>query len=178
MFYFLIIAIIYISKKRFFSRKRRTLSILNFNLHINLLKTLILISTIILIILLPVIVSYTPYASYLNRNITEGRIDFTIKYLPILFVFLLSEHFFGKIKKEDYIFPQLRIIRTFFTVFMFFFIFFNSLNELASRVLAFYFTLEMIVLSLAYVKGYKTGAIIINLSYAFAINAINVIGRI
>jgi len=98
MFYFLIIAIIYISKKRFFSRKRRTLSILNFNLHINLLKTLILISTIILIILLPVIVSYTPYASYLNRNITEGRIDFTIKYLPILFVFLLSEHFYGIIK--------------------------------------------------------------------------------
>ena len=61
---------------------------------------------------------------------------------------------------------------------LFFFIFFNSLNELASRVLSFYFTLEMIVLSLAYVKGYKTGAIIINLSYAFAINAINVIGRI
>lgn len=178
MFYFLVIAIIYVSKKLFFSKKRRTLSILSFNLHINLLKTLIFISSIILILLLPVIVSYTPYASYLNRNIVEGRIDFTLKYIPILFVFLLSEYFFGKIKKEDYIFSQLRIIRTFFIVFMFFFIFFNSLNELASRVLAFYFSLEMIVLSLAYVKGYKTGAIVINLSYAFAINAINVIGRI
>ena len=109
---------------------------------------------------------------FLNRNITERKIDFTIKYFTILFVFLLSEHFFGKIKKEDYIFSQLRIICTFFIYFMFFFIFFNSLNKLVSRVLGFYFTLEMIVLSLAYVKDYKTGSIIINLSYAFAINVI------
>jgi len=171
MFYFLIIVILLFSKRAYFARRKLTLSF-------SLINSLFFFISLILIILLPVIVSYTPYASYLDRNIVEGRVDFTLKYLPILLSFVISEYFFGKIKKEDYIFSQLRIIRTFFIVFMFFFIFFNSLNELASRVLSFYFTLEMIVLSLAYVKGYKTGAIIINLSYAFAINAINVIGRI
>jgi len=171
MFYFLIIVILLFSKRAYFARRKLTLSF-------SLINSLFFFISLILIILLPVIVSYTPYASYLDRNIVEGRVDFTLKYLPILLSFVISEYFFGKIKKEDYIFSQLRIIRTFFIVFMFFFIFFNSLNELASRVLGFYFTLEMIVLSLSYVKGYKTGAIIINLSYAFAINAINVIGRI
>lgn len=171
MFYFLIIVILLFSKRVYFARGKLTLSF-------SLLNSLFFFISLILIILLPILVSHTPYASYLDRNIVEGRVDFTIKYFPILLSFVISEYFFGKIKKEDYIFSQLRIIRTFFIVFMFFFIFFNSLNELASRVLGFYFTLEMIVLSLAYVKGYKTGAIIINLSYAFAINAINVIGRI
>ncbi len=145
MFYFLIIIILLFSKRAYFARRKLTLSF-------SLINLLFFFISLILIILLPVIVSYTPYASYLNRNIVEGRVDFTIKYFPILLSFVISEYFFGKIKKEDYIFSQLRIIRTFFIVFMFFFIFFNSLNELASRVLGFYFTLEMIVLSLSLCK--------------------------
>lgn len=178
MFYILIIFIIYFAKKRYFFKKKRSSSLLDLSLNINLVRLLFLIISIVLIILLPIILSYTFYSGYLNRNITEGRMDFTIKYLPILLVFLLSEYYFGKLKKEDYIFSQLRIVRTFFIIFMFMFIFFNSLNEMASRILGFYFTLEMFILSLSYVKGYKKGALIINLSYAFAINAINIIGRI
>lgn len=179
MFYILIIFIIYFAKKRYFSSKKQPSSRLDLSFNINLVRLLFLIISIVIIVLLPVIVSYTPYYGYLNEDHTGGsRVDFTIKYLPILLIFLLSEYYFGKIKKEDYIFSQLRIVRTFFIIFMFMFIFFNSLNEMASRILSFYFTLEMFILSLAYVKGYGKGALIINLSYAFAINAINVIGKI
>lgn len=178
MFYFLVIFIIYFAKKKYFLKEKHPLSLLGFSLNINLVRLLFLTISIVLIILLPIIISYTYYSSYLNRNLIEGRMDFTIKYLPILLIFLLSEYFFGKIKKEDYVFSQLRIVRTFFIIFMFMFIFFNSLNEMASRILSFYFTLEMFILSLSYVKGYRKGALIINLSYAFAINAINVIGKI
>ncbi|ABX31654.1 hypothetical protein Pmob_0931 [Petrotoga mobilis SJ95] len=178
MFYFLVIFIIYFAKKRYFFKEKHPLSLLGFSLNINLVRLLFLSISIVLIILLPIIISYTYYATYLNFNITEGRIDFTIKYLPILLIFLLSEYYFGKIKKEDYIFSQLRIVRAFFIIFMFMFIFFNTWNEMASRILSFYFTLEMFILSLSYVKGYRRGALIINLSYAFAINAINVIGKI
>jgi hypothetical protein len=178
MFYFLIIFIIYFAKKKYFFEKKEPTSRLELSFSINLVRLLFLSISVVLIILLPIIISNTRYATYLNFNITEGRVDFTIKYLPILLIFLLSEYFFGKIKKEDYIFSQLRIVRTFFIIFMFMFIFFNSLNEMASRILGFYFTLEMFILSLSYVKGYRKGALIINLSYAFAINAINVIGKI
>ena len=171
MFYLLAIVILTISERYYFSEEKLTFSM-------NLVRFLFFILSIAGIIALPIFISHTPYAVYLGMNISSGRTDFTLKYLLVLFSFLISEFFFGEIDKDEYIFSQLRILRMFFIILMFVLSFFNSMNEMSSRILAFYFTLDMIVLSLSYVKGYKTGAFIINLSYAFAINAINVIGRI
>jgi len=171
MFYLLVVVILFFSEKFYFSGVRVTFSM-------GLVIFLFLIFSILTIITLPVLVSYTRYTGYLDRNITSGRVDFSLKYSLVLLSFLVSEFYFGKIDKKEYIFSQLRIVRMFLIILMFFLSFFNSLNEMSSRILGFYFTLEMLVLCLAYVKGYKTSAFLINLSYAFAINAINVIGRI
>jgi len=171
LIYLLSIVILTFSERYYFSDEKLTFSM-------NLVRLLFFILAIVGIIALPVLISFTPYAAYLDRNISSGRVDFTLKYLLVLFSFLVSEFFFGEIDKGEYVFSQLRILRMFFIILMFVFSFFNSMNEMASRVLAFYFTLDMLVLCLSYVKGYKTGAFVINLSYAFAINAINVIGRI
>jgi len=171
LFYLLSIVILTFSERYYFSDEKLTFSM-------NLVRLLFFILAIVGIIALPILISYTSYAGYLDRNISSGRVDFTLKYLLVLFSFLVSEFFFGEIDKDEYVFSQLRILRMFFIILMFVFSFFNSMNEMASRVLAFYFTLDMLVLCLSYVKGYKTGAFVINLSYAFAINAINVIGKI
>jgi len=170
-FYLIAVIILAFSEKRYFSQEKLTFSI-------NLVRTLFLILSIVSIAALPIVVNYTRYATYLDLNMSSGRVDFLVKYLLVLIAFLASEFYLGNINKEEYIFSQLRILRMFLIILMFVFSFFNSLNELSSRILAFYFTLDMLVLCLAYVKGYKTSAFVINLSYAFAINAINVIGRI
>ncbi|UYO99161.1 EpsG family protein [Oceanotoga sp. DSM 15011] len=177
IFFFVIIIVSFFSKKYYF-QKHTFFYNKKMYLSLKILIIIFILFVMIGIFLLPFFIKYTPYAGYFNRNIIQGRVDFTIKYIPMLFIYLFSEFYFGKIDRNDYIFSQLRIIRAFFIILMGGFVFFNSLNELSSRVLGFYYTLEMIILALANVKNYKNSSIIINLGYSMAINAINVIGRI
>lgn len=181
IFYPVIFIIIVFSKKKYFKKieyKVYYKSRYEKPVSQSILFWLFLSLTVLGMILLPYLIKFTPYYNYFNRNITNGRVDFTIKYIPTLLIYLFSEYFFGKLDREDYIFSQLRILRMFFMILMGNFIFFNSLNEMASRVLGFYYTLEMLILSLSNVKGYKNGSIIISIGYAFAINAMNIIGKI
>jgi hypothetical protein len=130
------------------------------------------------LVLLDVLMLSGFYSEYTDRVITfeNGRVPLYIKIFPLMFIFLISEYFCGRYSRVA---PQLTLFRflRLFVILMVSMLAFNrGFDEMGSRVLMFYFGVELLFSILAFEQGKNKSAVIILVGYAFAINAWRILG--
>jgi len=119
------------------------------------------------------------YSEYANNDMgvaNGSRILLSFKVLLLSLVFFISEYFIGNYHRVNNYFEKIRFLRLSFLILLFFLAFDQNLNELGSRVMFFYFAVELIFLIKAWELNYRKSVLIILLSYGFALNALNVLG--
>lgn len=118
------------------------------------------------------------FSGYLSMNLATGESERTtaiVKTLFVAIVFIVSEWSFGRYGSELDKFTVLRFARLAFISLVFWMSLNPQLNELASRILYFYFVVEMFVILHAYQRAKYPGVVLTLISYGFALNAINIL---
>lgn len=148
-----------------------------FVISTNLLITIILVISIIGFALFPIIISSTNYAVYLNFAIFEGRQPLYLKYAYILTTFLISQFFIqtNDFRKFDF-FNFLLLLRLFLIVFLLPFNISSSFFEAGSRIIFFYFVIEMFLISIAFKRKYYYFVVSLVFLNAFTTNVWNILG--
>ncbi len=149
-----------------------------FTSEFNLFLLLVIPAFALFVLLL--VASSTKYGRYLGvsyADASEGlaRTSAIIKIGIISVIFALSEIKFGKFIRDNSHFTILRFLRFGFFFLVFWFSLHPLLDEIAGRILYFYFVIELFLILVAYLENKRDGVVIILLSYTFAINAINIL---
>lgn len=154
------------------------------NLKIKFTPFLIVFSVTVLGVicgfLLKEFISYSDaYFNYSNKVLVfEGNERFLlyIKVLPILVIFLISEFLAGRYSVQRIHLSTMRLLRVLFLSIVITLSFFAQLDELGSRILYYYFLIEMAVIIFYWLHQHKFAAVFIIFSYSLALNAIHILG--
>jgi hypothetical protein len=122
------------------------------------------------------LINQSIYAGYIGIDMSEGeRTGLLAKSLILLVIFVVSENIlkFRSISSEiDY----LRKLRAFFLFFPVALALIGSYEEIGSRILYYYFWVELILLLLLAERGFNKTIAFVLVSYAFAFNVWNNLG--
>lgn len=136
----------------------------------------LLLSTIISILILKQLILLTPYAHYLDQDLSSNlaRTPLALKLIPISVITLISEYFMSKYKGTDKI-NMIRLQRYLFLGLAVSASIVGGLDELGSRIIFFVYAIELLlVLHLSNFKKLRP-VVFIMLSYSFAFNVWNII---
>jgi hypothetical protein len=120
------------------------------------------------------------YKGYKEMNMTvdSGRTLLSIKVFSISVVFLMSE-LFTKINYKNLNYLNFfRVLRISFLILLFYLSFRQGFNELGSRVMYFYYIIEMMLLLYLFKYNQKKAVVSILFFYGFALNVLNIIGGV
>lgn len=147
------------------------------SLKISVFAVFVLFISFASFLLMDFLISLGYYSSYGDKNLSGSeRVSFPLKLLILFLLFLFSEFLAGKYIKARNIVSDFRLLRAVFLVLVLPVVFFPSLSEAGSRVLYFYFTIEAYFVLVLFFSGRRIASVFILFSYAFAFNALNVIG--
>ncbi|MEM5947469.1 EpsG family protein [Spirochaetia bacterium 38H-sp] len=179
LFLFLTFSVALLIKRMYFGdiyRQKMTLSS-------SLLYSVMVLSGIIGVILMMLIIPKIPFlGGYFQKSYIGlgSRVAGYIKIIPIFFIFIVSEIFWGKYCKIITNFSFLRMIRGFYIVFLLALSAFSYISgffdEAIARILYFYYVIEMGLVLAAIEEKKLLGSVSISIGYAFAINAMNILG--
>lgn len=156
----------------FFQKK-----ILKRDMYIIQTYSLILIIALLSTYLLVHFLELSKFKSYLgidNASVNPVRTPHQLKVLTI-FLFWLCSELFVKFRRINFQTDFIRFLRQFFLFFVIFLSFFSSLNEIANRILYFYYVIEMGLICLYLERKMINTVVFFLVGYGFAFNVWNII---
>jgi hypothetical protein len=125
---------------------------------------------------LNILLSLGFYQGYGDLNLSVGgRVGSTLKLALVGVVFVISEFFFGAYERKEGYFINFRLLRASFMILLVALGTSSKYSELSARVMYFYFVIELMVILAGFREGKQKGVVVIMLSYAFALNALNIL---
>lgn len=137
-----------------------------------------IIASLVGIIFLVLLLHNGFYSAYLTKDFTDqpDRYLLSIKIIPVLFVFIASEYLMKGMRQYPSGLQVFRVIRGALIILMLIMSFIGGFDEIGSRVLYFYFAVELGLILLLYNSSSYYSVILILLSYTFAFNAWSILG--
>lgn len=134
---------------------------------------------IIVLILLYLLLIHGFYSEYAKNTLgleNGTRKPLYIKVFFIIIVFLLSEYFLGNYKRINLFFEKIRFLRLSLLILLILLSFNINFNELGSRVMYYYYVVELLFMLKAWEYNYKWSTILVLFFYGFALNALHILG--
>lgn len=151
----------------------------NFKKNYYILKIyyVVLIEALIATILIHYLINFIDFKIYLGKDIASVNTERVNHQLKVVLLFLawLGSEFIIKFRSKDIQLDFMRYLRNFFLFFAIFLSFFNDFNEIANRILYFYYVVEMGLLCFFVDRKMFNVTVYMLIVYGFAFNVWNII---